>query len=158
MNISTTLTALGDAVRSDYLIENRLKISEMTDLIAKKNDLTIALNDNPYVEKASVSKENGFNTITASQTGGRVAIGLAGGDPVGKTVAIYFQASTDDTNGVPLQLGPVAGGMNASLTVKGKNMKGYYAVIKFTANNSLSIILEKAASINIKDLRAWIVS
>lgn len=157
MTVNETLTALGDAVRSDYLIENRLKISEMTDLIAKKNDLTIALNDNPYVEKASVSKENGFNTITASQTGGRVAINLVGGNPTGKTVAIYFQASTDDTSGVSLQLGPMSG-MKAALTVKGKDMKGYYVTIEFTANNSLSIILGKAASINIKDLRAWIVS
>lgn len=157
MSVSTTLTALGDAVRSDYLIENRLKISEMTDLIAKKNDLTITLNDNPYVEKASVSKENGFNTITASQTGGRVAISLVGGNPTGKTVAIYFQASTDDTSGVSLQLGPMSG-MKVALTVKGKDMKGYYVTIEFTANNSLSIILGKAASINIKDLRAWIVS
>lgn len=129
----------------------------MTDLIAKKNDLTIALNDNPYVEKASVSKENGFNTITASQTGGRVAISLVGGNPTGKTVAIYFQASTDDTSGVSLQLGPMSG-MKVALTVKGKDMKGYYVTIEFTANNSLSIILGKAASINIKDLRAWIVS
>lgn len=157
MTLSQSLTNLGDAVRSDCLIDTRLKISEMTDLIAKKNDLLSSLNNNPYVENASVSKENSFNTIAASQVGGRVAIGLVGGNPVGKTVAIYFQASTDDTSGVSLQLGPISG-MKAALTVKGKDMKGYYVTIEFTANNSLSIILGKAASINIKGLRAWIVS
>lgn len=155
MTLSQLLTSLGDAVRSDYLITDKLAINEMTDLLSGKNDLTSTLGTNLYVEDVAIAKEDDAYLMTPSRVNARVAIPLSSPNLVGKKVCVYFQASTDSGE-APLQLGPWNGNRIA-LTVKGKSMTGYYVTLTFTANNSLSMFWEKVAPIKIKNLRAWLV-
>lgn len=157
MTLSQSLTSLGDAVRADYLITDKLSIDEMTSLLSGKNELEKGLGDDPFDDGVDIAKGSDSYTLTGKVVGARIALNLAGQISLkGKTLTIYFQASTDDADGVPLQLGPMSG-KRISLTVKAKDMTGYYITLTFTTNNSLSIVFYKAASIKIKSLRAWLV-
>lgn len=158
MTLSTTLTNLGDAVRSGYLITDKLKIAEITDLVSGKSQLERGLGDQPYSEGVTITKGEDSYTLTANKASSRIAIDIIG-KPVltGKTMIVYFQASTDDADGVAIKLGPISG-QQEIVTITGATMQGHYIPITFTANNSLSIVFDKVTSIHMKDLRAWIIN
>lgn len=157
MSVIDKLTKLANAVRSDRMINNKLSVDEMTNLLSNRNELVKGLGDSPYVEGVKITKESDGYTLAADFENARIALNFVDQSQLkGKTVAIYFQASTNAASEVPIYLGPIGANL-AYLTVKGE-MTGYYTVLTFTANNSLSIIFNEAASINIRNLRAWIAS
>lgn len=156
MTISQTLSSLGDAVRHKYLLTDKLKLDEMADLLAQPTVLKDSLDSRPFAEGVSITLDEGVPLLSTVK-GGRVALNFRNGNPVGKVIAIYFQASTTVKDGVPLDIGPMSSG-KAHFTVVGTTMKGYYGALNYTYNNSLSIILPANTSIKMKDLRVWIVS
>ena len=156
MTISETLTNLGNAVRHNYLLTDKLKLDEMADLLAQPTILKDSLNPSVFKEWVSVTLDEGVSLLSTTN-GGRVALNFNDGNPVGKTIAIYFQASTTVKDGVPIEIGPMSSG-RAHFTIAGASMKGYYSTLNYTYNNSLSIRLPANSSIRIKDLRVWIVS
>lgn len=156
MSLSDTLTNLGNAVRNNYLLTDKLKLDEMADLLAQPTILKDSLGPGVYSEGASVTLDEGVPLISTA-AGGRVALDFSNGRPVGNVIAIYFQASTTVTDGVPIEVGPMSS-MKKQFTIAGATMKGYYGTLKYSYNNSLSIILPANTSIKIKDLRVWIVS
>lgn len=156
MSLSDTLTNLGNAVRNNYLLTDKLKLDEMADLLAQPTILRDYLGPSVYSEGLSVTLDEGVPLLSTT-AGGRVALDFSNGRPVGKVIAIYFQASTTVTDGVPIEVGPI-NSMKKQFAIAGAAMKGYYGTLKYSYNNSLSIILPANTSIKIKDLRVWIVS
>lgn len=156
MSLSDTLTNLGNAVRNNYLLTDKLKLDEMADLLAQPTILKDSLGPGVYSEGISVTLDEGVPLLSTIK-GGRVALDFSNDRPVGKVIAIYFQASTTVTDGVPIEVGPMSS-MKKQFTIAGVTMKGYYGTLKYSYDNSLSIMLPANASIKIKDLRVWIVS
>lgn len=156
MSLSDTLTNLGNAVRNNYLLTDKLKLDEMADLLAQPTILQDSLDPGVYCEGVSVTIDEGVPLLSTIK-GGRVALNFSNGNPVGKVIAIYFQASTTVTDGVPIEVGPMSS-MKKQFTIAGATMKGYYGTLNYSYNNSLSIMLPANTSIKIKDLRVWIVS
>lgn len=156
MTVSETLANLGNAVRHIYLLKDKLKLDEMANLLAQPTILKDSLDNGPFTEGASITLDEGVPFVSTVK-GGRVVLNFIDGNPVGKTIAIYFQASTSVKDGVPIEIGPITAG-RAHFTITGATMKGYYNTLNYTFSNSLSIKLPANSSIKIKDLRVWIVS
>lgn len=156
MTVSETLTNLGNAVRHIYLLTDKLGLDEMADLLAQPTILKDSLGPTVFRDGVSVTLDEGVPLLSTVK-GGRVALNFSDGNPVGKVIAIYFQASTTVKDGVPIEIGPMSSG-RAHFTIAGASMKGYYGTLNYTYNNSLSIRLPANSSIKIKDLRVWIVS
>lgn len=156
MSLNETLTNIGNAVRHKYLLTDKLKLDEMADLLAQPTILQDSLINDAYREGLSITIDEGVSLLSTT-AGGRVALNFSNGNPVGKVIAIYFQASTTVTDGVPIEVGPISS-TKKQFTIAGATMKGYYGTLKYSYNNSLSIILPANTSIKIKDLRVWIVS
>lgn len=156
MSLSDALTKLGNAVRQQYLLKDKLKLDEMADLLAQPTILKDSLDNGPFTEGASITLDEGVPFVSTVK-GGRVALNFIDGNPVGKTIAIYFQASTTVNGGVPIEVGPIST-VRKQFTITGATMEGYYGTLTYTADNSLSIVLPANASIKMKDLRVWIVS
>lgn len=156
MSLSDTLTNLGNAVRSNYLLTNKLKLDEMAGLLAQPTILKDPLVPGVYSEGVSVTLDGGVPLISTTN-GGRAALNFSNGNPVDKVIAIYFQASTTVANGVPIEVGPI-GGTRKQFTITRSTMEGYYGTLNYTSNNSLSIMLPANTSIKINDLRVWVAS
>lgn len=156
MSLSDTLTNLGNAVRQNYLLTDKLTIDEMADLLAQPTILKNSLVSGPYLEGVSITLDKGV-PLLSTVGGGRVALNFSDGNPVGKVITIYFKASTTVNGGVPIKVGPISGAQ-ASFTIVGATMKGYYGTLNYTANYSLSIMLPANTSITIDNLRVWIAS
>ena len=156
MSLNETMTKLGNAVRQQYLLKDKLKLDEMADLLAQPTILKDSLAPTIFSEGASITMDDSVPLISTVE-GGRVALNFSGGCPVGKVIAIYFKASTTVNGGVPIEVGPIAT-VRKQFTITGATMEGYYGTLTYTANNSLSIVLPANTSIKMKDLRVWIVS
>ncbi|MGM9907346.1 hypothetical protein [Limosilactobacillus sp.] len=159
MTLSQSLTNLGNSVRAEKLLSEKLTIDEMVDLLSAGSDLVQGLGNGIFIEEASISKaDDGFELASFSGKGlGRIAIPFKDNQPIGRTVAVYFQAKAVSGDSVTVSVGPVSAG-KSTVKVKSSSMQGYFTTIKFTANNSLSLMLPDHASILAKDLRAWYIS
>ena len=160
MTLSQSLTNLGDAVREEKLLSDKLTIDEMADVLSSKNDLSDELTTSLFTERLSITGNNdGFVFKRTSNTGiSRAALNFNTSNIKGRTIRIYFQAYANSTDEVSINIAQ-AGGLKSRVSIKSGTMRGYFVTLKLVINASLSIyLLDKDSSITIKDLRAWFIS
>lgn len=160
MTLSQSLTNLGDAVREEKLLSDKLTIDEMADVLSSKNDLNDRLSTSLFTERLSITSNNdGFVFKRTSNAGAsRVALNFNTTNTKGRTIEVYFQAYANSADEVSVSIAQ-AGGLGSRVSIKSGTMRGYFVTLKLVANTSLSIyLLDKDSSITMKGLRAWFIS
>lgn len=160
MTLSQSLTNLGDAVRAEKLLSDKLTIDEMADVLSSKNDLSDELSTSLFTEGLSITSNNdGFVFKRTSNAGvSRVALNFNTPNIKGRTIGVYFKAYANSADEVSVNIAQ-SGGLESRVSIKGGTMRGYFLTLNLVANTSLSIyLLDKDSSITMKDLRAWFIS
>lgn len=160
MTLSQSLTNLGDAVRAEKLLSDKLTIDEMADVLSSKNDLGDELSTSLFTERLSITSNNdGFVFKRTSNAGdSRAALNFNTPNIKGRTIGVYFQAYANYADEVSVNIAQ-SGGLESRVSIKSGTMRGYFVTLKLVANTSLSIyLLDKDSSITIKGLRAWFIS
>lgn len=161
MTLSQSLTNLGDAVREEKLLSDKLTIDEMVDVLSSKNDLNDGLSTSLFTERLSITSNNdGFVFKRTSNTGvSRAALNFNTPNIKGRTIRVYFQAYANSSDVVPINVTQAGNPQNHLVNVKKGPMRGYFLTFKLHATTSLSLyLLDKGSSITIKGLRAWFIS
>ena len=160
MTLSQSLTNLGDAVREEKLLSDKLTIDEMADVLSSKNDLKDELSTSLFTEGLSITSNNdGFVLKRTSNAGySRAALNFNTPNTKGRTIGVYFQAYANSADEVSVNIAQ-AGGLEIRVSIKSGTMSGYFVTLNLVTNTSLSIyLLDKDSSITMKDLRAWFIS
>ena len=160
MTLSQSLTNLGDAVREEKLLSDKLTIDEMADVLSSKNDLKDELSTKLFIEALSITENSdGYVLKNVANKGlSRTALNFNSINLVGRTIRVYFQAFANSSDVVPINV-TQSGGPQNRVNIKKGPMRGYFLTFKLYNTASLSIyLLDKNSSITIKDLRAWFIS
>lgn len=161
MTLSQSLTNLGDAVREEKLLSDKLTIDEMADVLSSKNDLKDELSTKLFTEALSITENSDGYVLKniANKAVSRTALTFNSINLVGRTIRVYFQAFANSSDVVPINVTQAGDPQNHLVNVKKGPMRGYFLTFKLHATTSLSLyLLDKGSSITIKGLRAWFIS
>lgn len=158
MSVNGKLTSLADGFRKKYMLTDKLSISEMTGLIEGfQTVLPLNIPSDVYRESMIVTQDGLYTTLKANADYSRIVLKCTK-SPKGHLVGAYIVASCDQPSGVTINVGPM-GGITPSVKVNDSSMRGYLVTFEYTLANAFSIMIsgQEGATVNIKEVRMWII-